>query len=136
MDTVARLNELLSAERAGVETLSRLLPLAPDAEAGRLFEGVRDDEAWSCAGLVRAIRELGAEPTAEKGDFAGKVMAPPTLAAKLALLNRGQEWVTKRLDALVAAGLSAASTAFLTEMRARHLRNIEACDRLVKRLGG
>jgi hypothetical protein len=136
METVARLNELLAAERAGVETLSRLLPLAPDPAARRLFEGVRDDEAWSCVGLAHAIREQGAEPTAEKGDFAAKVMAEPTLAAKLALLNRGQAWVRKRLDGLIAAGLSAASTEFLTEMRARHLRNIEACDRLVKQLGG
>lgn len=136
METLTRLNELLAAERAGVETLSRLLPLAPDAEALRLFEGVRDDEAWSCAGLVRAIRELGAEPTAEKGDFAEKVMAQPTLPARLALLNRGQEWVTRRLDALIGAGLSATTTGFLAEMRARHLRNIEACERLRESLGG
>ena len=134
MDTVARLNELLAAERAGVETLSRLVPEAPDPEARRLFEAVRADEAWSCAGLVRALRDLGAEPTSAKGDFARKVMAQPTLAARLSLLNRGQEWVTRRLDALVAAGLSATSTDFLTEMRARHLRNIEACERLVKEL--
>ena len=134
MDTVARLNELLEAERAGVETLSRLLPAAPDPAARRLFEAVRDDEAWSCAGLVRAIRDLGAQPTSAKGDFAGKVMAEPTLAARLSLLNRGQEWVAKRLDVLVAARLSAASTEFLTEMRARHVRNIEACERLVKEL--
>ncbi|MBI4591026.1 MAG: hypothetical protein HY725_19540 [Candidatus Rokubacteria bacterium] len=44
MDTVDRLNELLEAERAGVETLSRLLPEARTPEMLRLFERVRSDE--------------------------------------------------------------------------------------------
>ena len=45
MTTVDRLNELLEAERAGVETLSRLFPEARSPEMQKLFEGVRNDEA-------------------------------------------------------------------------------------------
>ena len=86
MTPVDRLNELLEAERAGVETLSRLFPEARTPEMRELFEQVRDDEAWSCAGLARSIKTLGAVMSEKKGDFAEKVMAEPTLAARLKLL--------------------------------------------------
>jgi hypothetical protein len=56
MTAIDRLNELLEAERAGVDTLSRLFPEARSPEMQKLFEEVRNDEAWSCAGLVRSKR--------------------------------------------------------------------------------
>jgi len=90
MTAVERLNQLLEAERAGVETLSRLFPEASSLEMRKLFEGVRNDEAWSCAGLVRCIKTLGGVMSEKKGDFAEKVLREPTLAARLRLLNRGQ----------------------------------------------
>ena len=130
---IDRLNELLEAERAGVETLSRLIPEAPDHAARTLFEQVRDDEAWSCAGLARSIRTLGGALSDALGDFAAKVMAEPTLAARLKLLNRGQGWVARRL---IGETLPSDVTTFLTEMKRRHIVNIEACDRLAERLGG
>ena len=101
MTAIDRLNELLEAERAGVDTLSRLFPEARGPEMQKLFEAVRDDEAWSCAGLVRSIKTLGGTISEKKGDFAEKVMREPTLAARLRLLNRGQGWVVKRLDGLL-----------------------------------
>lgn len=134
MTTVDRLNELLEAERAGVETLSRLFPEARTPEMRKLFEQVRDDEAWSCAGLVRSIKTLGGVMSEKKGDFADKVMGEPTLAARLRLLNRGQGWVVKRLDALIGENPPEAVGSFLKEMKTRHLANIEACDRLAESL--
>ena len=134
MTTVDRLNEILEAERAGVETLSRLFPEARTPEMRKLFEQVRDDEAWSCAGLVRSIRTLGGVMSEKKGDFAEKVMAEPTLSARLKFLNRGQMWVVKRLDALLGETLPAPVSEFLTEMKARHLVNITACDKLAESL--
>ncbi len=134
MTAVDRLNELLEAERAGVETLSRLLPEARTPEMKKLFEQVRDDEAWSCAGLARSIKTLGGVISEKKGDFAEKVMSEPTLAARLRLLNRGQGWVVKRLDALLGETLPASVSDFLKEMKSRHIANIEACDRLAESL--
>jgi uncharacterized protein DUF6306 len=133
--TIDRLNDLLEAERAGVDTLSRLFPEARGPEMQKLFEAVRDDEAWSCAGLVRSIKTLGGVISEKKGDFADKVMHEPTLAARLTLLNRGQGWVVKRLDGLLAEGLPASVGSFLQEMKTRHLANIEACERLAASLG-
>lgn len=134
MTAVDRLNEILEAERAGVETLSRLFPEARTPEMRKLFEQVRDDEAWSCAGLARSIKTLGGVMSEKKGDFADKVMAEPTLGARLKFLNRGQMWVVKRLDALLGEPLSAPVSEFLTEMKARHLTNIAACDKLADSL--
>jgi hypothetical protein len=134
MTTVDRLNELLEAERAGVETLSRLFPEARGPEMQKLFEGVRDDEAWACAGLVRSIKTLGGVTSEKKGDFAEKVMSEPTLAARLRFLNRGQGWVVKRLDALTRETLPESVGKFLEEMKVRHVANIEACERLAESL--
>jgi nitronate monooxygenase len=134
MTTIDRLNELLEAERAGVDTLSRLFPEARSPEMQKLFEDVRDDEAWSCAGLVRSIKTLGGTISDKKGDFADKVMNEPTLAARLRLLNRGQGWVVKRLDGLLGEGLPESVAGFLEEMKTRHVSNIEACERLATSL--
>ena len=134
MTTIDRLNELLEAERAGVDTLSRLFSEARSPEMHKLFEEVRNDEAWSCAGLVRTIKTLGGMVSEKKGDFAEKVMSEPTLAARLRFLNRGQGWVVKRLDGLLAETLPAPVGDFLEEMRTRHITNIKACERLAESL--
>ena len=81
LSPVDRLNELLEAERAGVEALSRLCPEARTAQMLELFQQVRDDEAWSCAGLARSIKTLGGMMSERKGDFAEKVMGEPIRAA-------------------------------------------------------
>ena len=134
MTVVDRLNELLEAERAGVETLSRLCPEARSPEMRTLFEAVRSDEAWSCAGLAGSIKTLGGVMSDKKGDFADKVTSEPTLAARLRLLNRGQGWVVKRIDGLLGETLVESISEFLAEMKVRHLANIEACDRLAESL--
>jgi len=113
MTAIDRLNELLEAERAGVDTLSRLFPEARDPDMRKLFEDVRDDEAWSCAGLVRCIKTLSGTSSEKKGDFAEKVMREHTLAARLRLLNRGQGWVVKRLDGLLGEALPVSVGDFL-----------------------
>jgi hypothetical protein len=135
MTAIDRLNELLEAERAGVDTLSRLFPEARGAEMQKLFEGIRNDEAWSCAGLARSIKTMGGTISEMKGDFAEKVMGEPTLTARLRLLNRGQGWVVKRLDGLLGETLPESVQRFLEEMKTRHVGNIEACERLAASLG-
>ena len=134
MTVIDRLNELLEAERAGVDTLSRLFPEARSREMQKLFEEVRNDEAWSCAGLVRSIKALDGIISDKKGDFAEKVTREPTLAARLRFLNRGQGWVVKRLDGLLGETLPASVRGFLDEMKTRHIANIAACERLAESL--
>jgi nitronate monooxygenase len=77
---------------------------------------------------------MGGTISEKKGDFAEKVMSEPTLTARLRLLNRGQGWVVKRLDGLLGETLPASVGSFLTEMKTRHVGNIEACERLAASL--
>ena len=103
LTVIDRLNELLEAERAGVDTPSRLCPEARGPEMQKLFEEV-------------------------------KVMQEPTLVARLRFLNRGQAWLVQRLDGLLGETLPSSARGFLEEMKARHLTNIEACERLAESL--
>ena len=135
IDIVEQLNELLAAERAGVDTLSRLGEHA-SADTRPLFDEIRDDEAWSCAGLVECLKRLGHQPTRAKGNFAEKVLALPTLPERLRLLNRGQRWVMERIDGLLPKELHDDTRAFLTEMRDVHVRNVARCDELLVALDG
>lgn len=131
---VRRLNELLEAERAGVDTLAALMAETREPGLRGAFERVRDDEAWSCAGLVGAIRRLGGEASKKRGDFAARVMALPSLPERLKLLNRGQAWVVKRVDALLEERLDEETREFLGRMHAVHQRNIDSCEDLISEL--
>lgn len=133
-EIIDRLNELLEAERAGVELARELAPVVPKAYAEGELKKFREDEAWACAGLHRAILKYGGTPSERTGDFAEKVMALPTEGERLKLLARGQMWVVKRLDALLEMGLDPETATFLQEMREQHLENIEPCHRRAEEL--
>lgn len=127
---VARLEELLEAERAGVKCL---IPLAEDAAAGEkkeLLVRLRNDEGRFCAGLVRLIAARGATPHQRVGAFAEKVLALPTEAERLALLVKGQAWVVRKIDEIPAADMTADEKAFFADMREAHVVNIEAVRKL------
>ena len=134
-EIVNRLNELLEAERAGVEAAAALRK----AEASGLTEAdvkkFGDDEAWACAGLTRAVLQYGGVPSDRTGDFGRKVAALESEGERMSLMARGQAWVVKRLDALLAMPLDQETQAFLAEMREQHLENIDACNRRAEELG-
>lgn len=124
-----RLNELLEAERAGVELATELATAAPKGYAEGELKKFREDEAWASTGLRRAILKYGGTPSERTSDFARRVLALPTEGERLKLLARGQAWVVKRIDVLLQMGLDLETTAFLTEMREQHLENTDACNR-------
>ncbi len=128
------LNELLEVERAGVEVAIRLAT----SEARGFTEGelkkFAEDEGWACGGLRKAILLFGGTPSERTGDFAVKVMALPTEGERVSLLARGQAWVARRIDVLLAKDVDPETRAFLVEMREQHLENIEACHRRAEEL--
>ncbi len=132
--TVGRLNELLRAERAGVAVGALLRASARKGFLHNRLAKVEADEAASCAVLERAIGRLGGVPATGSNDFAEKVAALPTLARRLELLARGQAWVVKRLDALLAEPLAPKTLAELGEMRHEHVANVEWCNQRVAAL--
>ena len=128
----ALLNELLEAERAGARLLSAWM--AEAAPGSVLYQRLRDvqrDEARNCAVLIHHLLESGALPSGLTGEFYDKGLRVRDWEARLALLNRGQAWVARRIAAaLPRLGPSAARDA-LQEMHDSHLANIARCEALI-----
>ena len=128
-EIINRLNDLLEAERAGVEAASVLQQADQRGITDTELKKFAEDEASACAGLHRAILRYGGQPSSVTGDFGRKFVALKTEGERLKLMARGQAWVVKRLDVLLTMPLDPETQAFLTEMREEHLENIDACNR-------
>ena len=128
-EILRRLNELLEAERGGVEAAAGLASADLKSYTRDDIRKFGEDEGWACSGLRRAIVRYGGIPSGGSGDFGRKVMALESEGERLNLLARGQAWVVKRIDALLAFELDPQPRDFLVEMREIHLENLDLCNR-------
>lgn len=128
---LARLDELLEAERAGARVALRTAAQTQDAALQRVIESVHHDEAKWCAMLTRHIRRLQGTPSARTGAFYDKAMALGDLHERLAFLNRGQGWVVRKLRELLTVVEDAGLRDDLIEMLVAHEANIDAVDALL-----
>jgi nitronate monooxygenase len=128
----ALLNELLEAERAGARVLSAwMAEAAPGSVLYQRLREVQRDEARNCAVLIHHLLEAGALPSGLTGQFYDKCLRVQDWEARLALLNRGQAWVARRIAAaLPHLGPSGARDA-LQDMHDSHLANIARCEALI-----
>ena len=126
------LNALLEAERAGVATANYLMEHYPSEELDAQYKQVKQDEAWSCAGLHPAVLHEGGVPSKEVGEFVNKVIALDTLEEKLTLLNKGQAWVARKIDEAIAFGTKPETESFLIEMKKKHDTNIDELDKYLR----
>ena len=122
------LNTLLEAERAGARLLAAYLQ--EDSPFKDLLAPVQRDEAQNCAVLIRLLREAGAEPSLQTGDFYQKGLAKKDWRERLAFLNKGQAWVQRKLEE--ALPRLPAGKKELEEMLDSHAANIAACDERLK----
>ncbi|MDR2297439.1 MAG: nitronate monooxygenase [Comamonas sp.] len=129
---IARLDELLEAERAGARVTLRSAAHAQDGDMRELIEAVHRDEVKWCAMLMRAIRSLQGTPSSRTGAFYDKAMAFEKLDERLAFLNRGQGWVVKKLHELLPMVDDAFIRQGLTDMLLAHEINL---DKVNGRLG-
>lgn len=127
-ELIAALNELLEAERAGSRVCLRTAEEMKDPALAALVENIQRDEAHWCAVLTKAIAAFGDTPSSGIGAFYEKAMAIPTLPERLAFLNRGQDWVVKRLRRLVPKVRDDALHRALSNMLVAHERNIDLVD--------
>ena len=115
---LASLDELLEAERAGARVTLESIDQTRDPGLRALLTRIHHDEVRWCGMLIDAIRRQGAVPSSRTGAFYEKAMAVTDPTERLALLNRGQRWVARRLQGLLAdlddAGLRAHLEAMLT----------------------
>jgi len=123
-ELLAALNELLEAERAGARITLRSAAETDDPALQRLVTDIHRDEVRWCGVLIDAIQSLPATPSTRTGAFYERAMAVPDLDARLALLNRGQGWVVRKLQALLPRIGDAHIHGELTAMLMSHQQNI------------
>ena len=129
---VERLNALLEAERAGARVLAVLRDCLDSRSPLRgLLERVQKDEGANAVRLYKTIRRLGGVASHDTGAFVPKVLALDGLLPRLRLLNKGQEWVVRRIDELLPLVTDDEARAMLDAMRQSHLDNISACEALI-----
>jgi hypothetical protein len=119
-------NMLLEAERAGVTVLGELVPQTEDPRLRELMKRFLKDEGVNCRILITLIEHLGAEPTKETGAFVDKVRALGTLAEKIELLIRGQEWVARKIREFRHLLPSGSPHLFLEAIKVQHEENVDA----------
>jgi len=130
MDALSRddlldfLNAMLEAERAGAKALLHIAKDATRDDVSALAKDIHKDEARWCAMLTSAIRRLEGEPSSKTGRFYEKVMAIPEEGARLAFVNRGQDWVVRKLRETLPRIEDSRLTADLGEMLSSHEDNI------------
>ena len=95
---------------------------------------MRRDEAGNCVILISLIRRLGGTPSTATGDFVGKALKIEGRVARLKFLNRGQDWVARKICEALPGLEDAAVRDALAAMHESHLLNIEACEALVETL--
>ena len=134
-ELLALLDVLLEAERAGAKVIAAFLDdYERDTPAWRQLAAVQRDEAKNCAILIDLIRRSNGAPSAAIGDFLEKALAVQGRVARLRFLNRGQNWVARKIrEALPQIGDDSVRGA-LAAMLESHLLNIEACDALMETL--
>ena len=98
---IAAFNELLAAERAGAQVAAASLREVQNDVQRSVLQQIHRGEADSCRRLRDCLLSMGVEPTRERGAFYEKCMAIPDLRERLALVDRGQQWVIRKLEALM-----------------------------------
>ena len=128
------LNRLLEAERSGVRAVSGMLKPLREGELKEGLKKAKGDEARYVAGLHALLKQLGAVPSGNVGDFADKLLAIDGIAEQLKFLNRGQGWVVKKIEALVPTLADPTMREFFTEMLDTHRKNIAWAQEMIEQL--
>jgi nitronate monooxygenase len=122
---LSSLNELLEAERAGARITLFSAAEATDPALKRLVTAIHRDEVRWCGVLIDAIQSLSGTSSTCTGAFYKTAMAVQDMNERMALLNRGQGWVVKKLQALLPRIDNVHARHALSEMLTSHEKNIE-----------
>lgn len=132
-EVLSFLNVMLEAERAGARITALTATETTLPDMNELMRNVHHDEARWFAMLLKWIFRLEGTPSERTGDFYEKCLAVPGLFDRVALINRGQGWVVRKLREVLPKIRDSQMHADLTEMLASHEVNItranEACAR-------
>lgn len=135
-EIVVLLNELLAAERAGARGVATMAKRAEIEDGQSLLQTVAHDEASFCAMLSQHLKRLRAQPTDLTGSFYDKLLGMEDYVQQLAFLNRGQCWVVRKLREALPRVRDARLAGDLRHMLDVHVRNIEACEQVIRGIEG
>ena len=124
-EIVAFLNLLLEAERAGARVTLATSVKAAERGVRALAIAIYRDEARWCSILQDWVQRLDGVPSPEVGAFYDMAMAIADLPARLAFLNKGQDWVVRQLREMLPKIKDEALYRDLDAMLKAHERNIE-----------
>lgn len=134
---IAALQELLEGERAGAriarETLEVISGSEPPDDFTKLVSLIGNDEIRYCSMLIGQIERLGGSPSQNTGEFYQKCIAIEDLSDRLVYLNRGQDWVVRRIDELLPGIVDQVLKDYLIEMRDTHQSNISLTNQSLQR---
>ncbi len=125
-DLLEALNELLEAERAGARVARETAAQMHDRVADQaLVIDIQHDEVRWCGMLMRVIKAMQGQPSDQTGAFHVKAMAITAMTERLTFLNRGQDWVVRRLQTLIPRISDSRVQAELQTMLDAHVLNID-----------
>lgn len=128
------LNELLEAERAGTGVALKSGADAAGTRFADLLNAVHKDEARWCAMLLKQLRRLDEPASTRIGAFEGKALAIANLEERIGFLNRGQNWVVRKLREMLPKVRDDELHRDLSEMLEAHLVNIDRARALLGEL--
>lgn len=134
-ELLAFLNEMLEAERAGAKVTAVTSTQAASADLATLMRDVQKDEAHWCAMLLSWIAKLEGEASVRTGDFYEKCVALSDIPARIALINRGQGWVVRKLREVLPKVRDDALHADLRRMLDSHEVNISRANEALAKAG-
>lgn len=123
---------LLEAERAGVQSISEILPEVEDENLKSVMTRYLRDEGMNCQILIAFIKNLGGDPGSKTGDFINKIRALKTLNEKLELLIKGQEWVAKQIRYNRELIDISSSSFFLEAVKVQHEENVDLMKKMIQ----
>ena len=119
------LNQLLEAERAGHKLLTAMSQETTNPQLVALFASFTEVEMSDVSVLEGLIRLHGGVPSTKIGDFVERVLSLDNLDDQMGLLSRGQAWIARKVEQVLALNPPSDIAAFLKEMANRHRHNTE-----------
>ena len=134
-ELIAFLNRMLEAERAGAKALLQFLEEYPrHGEAWKTLRQVQSDETHNCVLIGELLKHRGAPYSHATGEFLGKALAVQGRRARLEFLVRGLRWAVRECDQALPRMQDPAARKVFEDMRALHLRSIQATEGIARSL--
>jgi hypothetical protein len=135
-EVIQALNELLEAERAGVEALVDLTRMSADRGEREMLQRMGGDAAWACAGLRAQVEALSGMPSRRVAPLLAHMRARDHFAARLRLFTQHQQALLENLRALLENHqVPPEARDFLVELEHLHVSNIAWCEQRAAALG-